>query len=73
MQLASGSATLESFAQCEVERTGITMTSKKSIVKKHDEELELEETELDEEEYLDRTPCSEGSPYRGRYTSSRPG
>jgi hypothetical protein len=55
MQLAIKPTTLESFAQCEGERTGITMTNKKNAAKKHDEELELEETELDEEEYLDRT------------------
>jgi len=31
------------------------MANKKGIVKKQDEELEFEQTELDEEEFLDRT------------------
>jgi hypothetical protein len=56
MHLASNRfATIESFAYCAGERTGITMTNKKGIANIHEEEWELEETGLPDEVCLDRT------------------
>jgi len=56
MHLACRPATVESFVYFARERTGITMTNKKSVANIHEEECELEETGLaDEEACLDRT------------------
>ena len=55
MHLASKPARVESFAYFAGERTGITMTNKKSVANIHEEEWDFEETGLPDEVCLDRT------------------